>query len=647
MIQNTLFEKQENESFWLDEVLKKLEIEESSGWPDEFGEKISTLLNKKEINTLSLFSGGGGLDIAFSDIGFNIKECVEIDSRFVETLKENSNKNGKIAGAKISCIDIREYNPEFKNIDFIIGGPPCQTFSAAGARVAGVKALNDKRGTLFEEYVRIVDLLKPKGFLFENVYRIVGAQNGEPWRLIQKAFKDIGYKIHWRILDASDYGVPQHRERLIIVGTKEGEYKFPYPTHGNDSKSNKNLYTSGEALSNLSEKIEEKPFTGRHGHLLKDIPPGLNYSFYTEKMGHPNPIFGWRSKFSDYLYKADPERPVRTIKAQGGQYTGPLSWKNRAFTINEFKRLQTFPDNYNIKGNRQVQIMQIGNSVPPQLGRILALSVLEQVFNIDLPFNIDYMQKEFELGFRKRKSTLTKHYAKKAKDAITKQLENGTIEITNSIFTSGEKKLHISSDFLLSDVKLKSSVEYQTLYNLNDEFWNIIIQEPLSKNEEQYSIEIHLSDVQQEILKTKRITLISKSSNKKSLLTLWKILERKVKKYAHKDDLIQLFGYYKSQKGMLFSFKILNPKINDIEFWNFVSEITKGTAIGEEMNITKISSLFQIDDITFKKYAKELKSIGFEIRNNNTNSQLKENHFLIPYRFPTLNERSLQRLTNL
>lgn len=158
---------------------------------------------------------------------------------------------------------------------------------------------------------------------------------------------------------------------------------------------------------------------GRYGHLLPAIPPGLNYSFYTKEMGHPNPIFSWRSKFSDFLYKASPDRPVRTIKAQGGQYTGPFSWENRIFSIAELKRLQTFPDAYEIIGGRQLAIGQIGNSVPPQLARILALSVLDQVMKIKLPFDMHYMPHGKVLSFRKRKRFLTEEYANKAGAAVT------------------------------------------------------------------------------------------------------------------------------------------------------------------------------------------------------------------------------------
>ena len=97
-------------------------------------------------------------------------------------------------------------------------------------------------------------------------------------------------------------------------------------------------------------------------------------------MGHPNLVFAWRSKFSDFLYKADSYTPIRTIKAQGGQYTGPFHWNNRTFSIAGHKRLQTFPDNYDISGNKQTQLHQIGNSVPPQLARILAMSIRHQVY---------------------------------------------------------------------------------------------------------------------------------------------------------------------------------------------------------------------------------------------------------------------------
>ena len=182
-----------------------------------------------------MFSGAGGLDIGFHDAGFTIIECNELEPRFAATLNKNAAEGERLHGAKIVCEDIRKYTPSVSHADFIIGGPPCQTFSAAGARANGVNGTDDDRGNLFLQYARIIDQIQPAGFLFENVYRIVGAQSGKPWKQIQAAFRELGYTLHWRILDAADYGVPQFRERLIIVGLKEGSYRFPYPSHGPDS----------------------------------------------------------------------------------------------------------------------------------------------------------------------------------------------------------------------------------------------------------------------------------------------------------------------------------------------------------------------------------------------------------------------------
>lgn len=311
------------EKSWVSHVCEILGIELEPGWPDQFGKQMRELLEDqqhKPIQVLSLFSGGGGLDIAFNDMGFHSVEMVELEEKYTNTLTHNAKLGKRVEGTKINCIDIRDYHPP-KNldVDFIIGGPPCQTFSAAGRRAAGVSGTTDPRGTLFEEYVRLLRIIKPKGFLFENVYGIVGANKGKDWAAIIEAFEEAGYHISYRILDCADYGVPQHRERLIIVGLQHGEFRFPYPTHGPDSIGKEPYYIAGHAVKGLDISDLVSGINGKYGHLLDGIPPGLNYSFYTEKLGHPNPVFGWRSKFSDFLYKADPDMPVRTIKAQGGQ----------------------------------------------------------------------------------------------------------------------------------------------------------------------------------------------------------------------------------------------------------------------------------------------------------------------------------------
>ena len=155
-------------------------------WADRFGKALFEWSNKnitKPIKTLSLFSGAGGLDIGFHDAGFKIERLIEIEYRFVKTLMENSSTESYFHNCQIFCMDICDYKPEQNlEVEFVIGSPPCQSFSAAGRRAAGVVGTNEKRGKLFEEYVRLLKTLSPKGFLFENVYGLTGAQGANHGR---------------------------------------------------------------------------------------------------------------------------------------------------------------------------------------------------------------------------------------------------------------------------------------------------------------------------------------------------------------------------------------------------------------------------------------------------------------------------------
>lgn len=422
-------------------MVLKLNID-SMHTPNEIGKAIRgyyhNSTNLQPIKTLSIFSGAGGLDIGFHDVGFDIKAMVEIDSRFTKTLEANKGHEKYYGNTPvIETIDIQKYFPDkIGDIDVIIGGPPCQPFSSAGRRAAGVEGFNSPQGNLFKSYVRLLEKIKPKVFVFENVYGITGAQGGQLWKKITEDFGKVGYKLHHRILDTADYGVPQHRERVIIIGTKKGSYKFPRPTHGPDSSTKQPYVSAAEAIQGIQFFNKTKEFGGRYGKLLTEIPPGLNYSFFTHKLGHPDPVFGWRSKFSDFLYKADPKRPVRTIKASGGKYTGPLHWENRHFSIAELKRLQTFPDEYTMTGNENVIRKQIGNSVPPSFARILALSLREQIFNEEIPVKLDYLEDNEDLNFRTRKRELTNYYNELAQTHLAKiKPRSQEIEVNTKTFT--------------------------------------------------------------------------------------------------------------------------------------------------------------------------------------------------------------------
>ncbi len=645
-MQATLFELNQECSdltSWFDEMLNYFQVYEEAGWPDRFGRQMRGFLhcNIRPIRTLSLFSGGGGLDIAFHDAGFEVVEMVEIEAKYARTLEYNVQQNQHLEKTKVTCKDIRQYQPDPElQVDFIIGGPPCQTFSAAGRRASGVTGVDDPRGTLFEEYVRLLNILKPQGFLFENVYGITGAQNGTAWQEIQSAFKSAGYSIFFRVLDAADYGVPQHRERLFIIGLKTGSFLFPYPTHGPDAPDNRPYYAAGKAINDLLLSDQKIGIGGKFGDLLFDIPPGLNYSFYTKEMGHPSPVFGWRSKFSDFLYKADPELPVRTIKAQGGQYTGPFSWENRPFAIEELKRLQTFPDDYQILGSRQVCIEQIGNSVPPQIGRILALSILDQVFGINLPFEIKYLPKDAQLSFRSRKRKLTASYIMKAKDAINDLNYPQVNRIGNNVLHEGRLIRYISKDFEWSDTQKKS---YSTIsfYVERNENELIVSVNKNNKEDIKYSIELQSAVDNDWMLQYKKINLHSYDWSDYAFTALWKIFEEIINKEYGIADIVQLSGYYQYNPKILSKMSFTSDKADD-SFWIIIKHIVEGFNVGTLIDESQITSFWPIDNKEILPYFKRLRTMGYEIRNSNTNSQIPLGKYLIPYNFPTLNSRSVQ-----
>lgn len=606
-------------------------------WPDRFGEDIKQWLlnnNIPSIRTLSLFSGAGGLDIGFSDVGFEIVNSVEIERKFCDTLELNTGEGKRFNNSKVNCIDIREFSGRgVGKIDFIIGGPPCQTFSAAGRRANGVLGTTDARGVLFREYVRLLEELSPKGFLFENVYGIIGAQGGEAWKEILQSFSDVGYKLFYRIVDAADYGVPQHRERLLIVGLKNGEFKFPRPTHGPDSIDDEPFYNAETALEGVKsvETEESNRLGGRYAHLLDDIPPGLNYSFYTEEMGHPNPLFAWRSKFSDFLYKADPNNPVRTIKASGGAYTGPLHWNNRFFKYEEFKRLQTFPDDYQISGSKQIAVKQIGNSVPPQLARMMAIAIRQQVFDTQFPFELSLLEDSEQLTFRTRKRELTKIYRKKAEMAI-KALKNK------------EEALPPSCEYyclMQPNFKFKESTSENCDYFVSIDWKKdliIGIHEINSNILDPYiKIEIEPRDGNWSV-GVRKVVLNVYSKEKLAYTAAWKAFEYELIRNAIKADLVQLNGYYQYEPKLLCHCQVDEK----MPFGNILKSVVAGENIANIISADDLAKAWKVKESSVMEVAEYLKSIGYEIRNNVTNPQIQEGSWLIPYAFPTLTQFSVQ-----
>lgn len=340
---------------------------------------------------ISLFSGGGGLDLGFHAQGFYSAACVESNPIMCETLNLNN------VSENIFCDEIQNVSDEdllgAANIekfqaDLVLGGPPCPAFSKSRFyRKEMTHGTDDPSFETVEEYFRVVKCFMPKMFVFENVHTFAAKRQKGALDYVLRTGEKLGYRVQYKIMNAADYGVPQKRERIIIVGTRKGiEFKFPLPTHRNPEKStpeNDQLptwSTAGDAISDLD--IDEHDASlpghyagGKHHDLLYDIPPGQNYLFYTEKRGHPDPQFKWRSRYWSFLLKLSPDMPSWTIQARRSNNMGPLHWRNRILTIAEVKRLQTFPDDYEFSGSIENQWRQIGNAVSPMLAEAIAKEV--------------------------------------------------------------------------------------------------------------------------------------------------------------------------------------------------------------------------------------------------------------------------------
>jgi DNA (cytosine-5)-methyltransferase 1 len=616
-------------------------VTDDAGWPDSFGRALQrALADAERVKTLSLFAGGGGLDLGFHDAGFDIVEAVELEAKYAATLERNARGGRQLEGTTVRCLDVRKYKPPVGlEVDFIIGGPPCQTFSAAGRRASGVRGTDDERGTLFEEYARLLQTLEPAGFLFENVYGILWADGGRAWEEIRAAFEQIGYRLSWRILDVADYGVPQHRERLFIVGARDVDYRFPRPSHGPDSADEAPFYVSGTAVKGVASQGEAlQTVNGRYGHLLEEIPPGLNYSYFTDVMGHPEPVFAWRSKFSDFLYKADPQRPVRTIKAQGGQYTGPFHWDGRPFSVAELKRLQTFPDDYELTGGRQVAIEQIGNSVPPQLARVLALAVREQVFSLSGPVELESLDPDEPLWFRQRKRALTAHYRSLAATAIARREERVKQEMPGY-----PRRRVLTKTFGWLEDSGAKGIAYKVDVTDSGRRLDLIVSNVAGVESAVSALEIKVtgSPAVPWPLGIDEARLRSSDPSGDALTALWKAFEEVVRERWHLADLVQLSGYYQYEPQMLGT---IVTRLQDGPLWTAIEQVTAGNMVGVTAPASEFIAAWGMrkGEIQLPSLLRRLRRLGYEPRSHRTNPQIPRGFYLIPYGFPTLTPESVQ-----
>lgn len=351
------------------------------------------------IKVVSLFSGGGGLDLGFIKEGYQVIWAIDNNRNAVDTYKKNIGDH--IVYADINEIDIA-YIPCG---DVVIGGPPCQSFSLAGNRNT-----EDARGQLVWRYIHIIEWVRPKAFVFENVTGLLSARNSRGEKIIdllKEAFREIGYTITLQVLNAADYGVPQRRRRVIIVGLREGEFRFPEPTHSEKDGKKPRYVSVREALGDLPPAVEDENglawFTGppqngyqermRTGETVSEhfIPQMSELDKYI--VAHVKPGGNYRDIPSDVNSSR-----IRRLQREGGHTTcyGRMAPDQPSYTINtyfnrpnvgcnihygqdrlitvrEALRLQSFPDSYRIvSSSKQGRNLIVGNAVPPMLAAAIA-----------------------------------------------------------------------------------------------------------------------------------------------------------------------------------------------------------------------------------------------------------------------------------
>lgn len=320
--------------------------------------------NGSKYTCVDLFSGAGGLTIGFTKANFKVLLSTDFDSDCAEVHKKNMPKIPFLLG------DIYNLSEELldqyinTDVDVLIGGPPCQGFSTIGARVSSNEERRkrfDPRNTLFKQYIRILNYIKPKFFLMENVKGIMTRDKGKIFEEIKQAFSDTGYDFNFVILNAADYGVPQIRERVFFYGNRVG-IKMTPPTKicGEGLKP---YHTVLEAIGDLADEnvkaLNHVPLN--HGEI--NI---RRYALIPEGGRMPEdklPPELYRKNFGSTFKRLDRNKPSLTMVP--GHNAFPIHpWLNRSLTVREAARIQMFPDDFEFMGNRQKQCMQVGNAVP-------------------------------------------------------------------------------------------------------------------------------------------------------------------------------------------------------------------------------------------------------------------------------------------
>lgn len=349
---------------------------------------------------LSFFSGAMGLDLGIEQAGFSIKLACEFDKTCQATISQNR-PNLPLIGDVLnySAEQIRKIAGVSGDIDLIVGGPPCQAFSTAGSR----RGFDDARGNVFLSYIDLLLELRPKYFVIENVRGLLSASlktipsnNTEAWvesnlgkpggalLYILRTLRKGGYGVTFNLYNTANYGVPQIRERVVIIGARDGS-KVPYlaPSHSEHGEHGlKKWVTLREAIDGLTECHHEN-FPEKRlqyyrmlepGQYWKDLPPEIQ----PIAMGNSYKLPGGKTGFYRRLGW---DRPSCTLVTSPTMPATDICHptENRPLSIEEYKRIQTFPDDWYLAGNLQKQYKQVGNAVPVLMGKAIGEALLRHM----------------------------------------------------------------------------------------------------------------------------------------------------------------------------------------------------------------------------------------------------------------------------
>jgi DNA (cytosine-5)-methyltransferase 1 len=370
-------------------VYKKTEVDSLFS---EFVNKneILTISNfeepQNEYKVLELFAGAGGLAVGLEKAGLKCVALNEIDKWACNTLRKNR-PNWTVLEGDIKSFSFAEYK---NNVDIVTGGFPCQAFSYAGKKLG----LADARGTLFYEFARVVKEINPPICIGENVRGLLSHENGKTLEGMISILDEIGYKVHpVKVLKAIHFNVPQKRERLILVGIRKDidiEYEYPKPFKKiynlKDALKKGELYDCDVPKSEGSKypksKIDVLKLVPQKGY-WRDLPLDIQKSF----MGGSFYLGGGKTGIARRIGWDEPCLTLTCSPAQK-QTERCHPEETRPFTVREYARIQTFPDDWIFEGSLAQQYKQIGNAVPVNLGKEVGYSIvkfLNSYYNLSKP----------------------------------------------------------------------------------------------------------------------------------------------------------------------------------------------------------------------------------------------------------------------